>query len=123
MKLNETSSKIIGAAIAVHRELGPGLLESVYEKCLAAELSALGLSFHRQYPVTLKYRQKVIESGLRLDLLVEDDVVVELKSVEKILPVHQAQLLSYLKLSKNKLGLIINFNVEYLKNGIVRMVN
>ena len=123
MKQSELTSRIICAAINVHRELGPGLLESVYETCLAAELKSKSLSFKRQAPVDIVYRGEKIESGLRLDLLVEDDVVVELKSVERFLPVHKAQLLSYLKLSNKRCGLLINFNVSLLKDGLVRMVN
>ena len=123
MKQDELTSRIIGAAINVHRELGPGLLESVYELCLAAELKAQSLGFKRQHHLDIVYRGEQIESGLRLDLLVEDDVIVELKSVERLLPVHKAQLLSYLKLSNKKCGLLINFNVELLKDGLVRMVN
>ena len=123
MKQDELTSRIIGAAINVHRELGPGLLESVYETCLAAEFKTQSLQFKRQNPVDIVCRGEKIESGLRLDLLVEDAVVVELKSVENLLPVHKAQLLSYLKLSNKRCGLLINFNVELLKNGLVRMVN
>jgi len=123
MKQDELTSRIIGAAINVHRELGPGLLEPVYETCLAAEFKTQSLQFKRQNPVDIFYRGEKIESGLRLDLLVEDAVVVELKSVENLLPVHKAQLLSYLKLSNKRCGLLINFNVELLKNGLVRMVN
>ena len=123
MNQDELTSRIIGAAINVHRELGPGLLESVYETCLAAEFKSQSLQFKRQNPVDIVYRGEKIESGLRLDLLVEDAVVVELKSVENLLPVHKAQLLSYLKLSNKRCGLLINFNVELLKNGLVRMVN
>jgi len=103
--------------------LGPGLLESIYETCLTAELKSRSLSFERQAPVDIVYRGKKIESGLRLDLLIEDDVVVELKSVERLLPVHKAQLLAYLKLSNKKCGLLINFNVALLKDGLVRLVN
>ena len=109
MKQDELMSRTICAAINVHRELGPGLLESVYETCLAAELKSKSLNFKRQAPVDLVYRGEKIESGLRLDMLVEDDVIVELKSVESLLPIHKAQLLSYLKLSNKKCGLLINF--------------
>ena len=123
MKQDELTSRIIGAAINVHRELGPGLLESVYETCLAAEFKTQSLQFKRQNRVEIVCRGEKIESGLRLDLLVEDAFVVELKSVENLLPVHKAQLLSYLKLSNKRCGLLINFNVELLKNGLVRMVN
>ena len=124
MKIEDQFSKeIIGAAIEVHRTLGPGLLESVYETCLAAELKSQSLNFKRQASVDLVYRGEKIESGLRLDMLVEDDVIVELKSVESLLPIHKAQLLSYLKLSNKKCGLLINFNVELLKDGLIGLVN
>jgi GxxExxY protein len=117
------TSNIIGAAIQVHRELGPGLLESVYEKCLTVEFIERKINFKRQEPIGIQYKQEIISSGLRLDLIVEDSVIIELKSVDKILPIHKAQLLSYLKLSRKKLGLLINFNVEILKDGIVRLAN
>ncbi|MEJ2471980.1 MAG: GxxExxY protein [Desulfuromonadales bacterium] len=123
MDSNELTSNIIGAAIQVHRELGPGLLESVYEKCLTVEFIERKINFKRQEPIGIQYKQEIISSGLRLDLIVEDSVIIELKSVDKILPIHKAQLLSYLKLSRKKLGLLINFNVEILKDGIVRLAN
>ena len=116
------TSQIICAAINVHRELGPGLLESVYESCLSAELDYQGVHFRSQVPVEIKYRNEIIANGLRLDLLIDDRIVVELKSVDKILPIHKAHLLSYLKLSGKQVGLLINFNVELLKDGIVRFV-
>jgi len=120
---NQLSEKILGAAIEVHRELGPGLLESVYEAALFAELHEQGLHVQRQVPVEAIYKGKKLEIGFRIDLLVEDKVILELKTVEKITDVHLAQVLTYLKLSKNKLGIILNFNVKYLKNGIKRIVN
>ena len=123
-RLNDISSRIIGAAITVHRELGPGLLESVYRSCLAIEIIDDGLRVASEVPVPVMYRGKVIHTeGFRLDLLVEDAVVVELKSVEKILPVHKKQLLTYLKLADKKLGLLINFNEALLVNGITRISN
>lgn len=122
-ELNEITDKIIGAAIAVHREIGPGLLESAYEACLAYELTRNGLSVEQQKPLPLKYRDVNLECGYRIDLLVEDKVIVELKAVEKIDPIHEAQLLSYLKLSGCQVGLLINFNVKLIKNGIRRLVN
>ena len=122
-RLNDITEAVIGAAIVVHKELGPGLLESAYEACLAYELAEKGLKIERQKGLPLKYRGVLLDCGYRLDLLVESQVVVEVKAVEKIELIHEAQLLSYLKLSKCQLGLLINFNVEVLKNGIRRLVN
>ena len=122
-KLNDITEAVIGAAIVVHKELGPGLLESAYEACLAYELAEKGLKIERQKGLPLRYRGVLLDCGYRLDLLVESQVVVEVKAVEKIELIHEAQLLSYLKLSKCPLGLLINFNVEVLKNGIRRLVN
>lgn len=121
--LNELSEAIIGAAIAVHRELGPGLLESAYEACLVFELRGRGFVVEQQKPCPVQYRGLEIECGYRLDLLVNGLVVVELKSVDQLLPVHEAQLLSYLKLSGIRLGLLMNFNVERLHQGIKRRLN
>ncbi len=124
MELNELSSKIIKAAINVHKELGPGLLESVYQKCLVIELKLLGLEVESEVSLPVNYKgQKVDDEGFRIDLLVENRVVVELKSVEKVQPVHPKQLLTYLKLANKELGLLINFNVVLLKDGIKRVVN
>lgn len=120
---NDLSKKIIGAAIEVHKILGPGLLESTYEKCLCRELELKGLCIEIQKSLPVEYKGIKIDSGYRLDLVVENSVIVELKSVEKILPIHEAQLLTYLKLTGLKLGLIINFNVPVLKNGLKRIVN
>ena len=117
-KLNKLTEKIIGAAIEVHRHLGPGLLESAYETCLAYELEQLGLSVERQRPVPLVYKKVRLDQGYRLDLLVEQEVIVEIKVVEKITSVHEAQVLSYLKLSRCKVGLLLNFNVKLLKDGV-----
>jgi GxxExxY protein len=116
------TDRIIGAAIDVHRELGPGLLEAVYETCLAYELAQRGLRVEQQKPLPVVYREVYLECGRRLDLVVEDRVIVELKSVEKMNPLYEAQLLSYLKLSGYKTGLLINFNVRFLVDGVQRLV-
>lgn len=116
------TSEIIGAAIEVHKELGPGLLESAYEASLCRELSLRNVPFARQLAVPLNYKGMRLDSDMQLDVLVADTVVVELKSVEKLAGIHQAQLLTYLKLSKKRIGLLINFNVELLKDGIVRRI-
>jgi GxxExxY protein len=117
------SKEIIGAAIEVHRHLGPGLLESTYEECMSHELNLRGLSFERQKPLALTYKSKNLDCGYRLDIVVEGLVILELKAVDRIEPIHEAQLLTYLKLSSLKLGILINFNVPVLKNGIKRIVN
>jgi len=121
--LNEITEAIIGAAIAVHRELGPGLLESAYEACLTYELAERKLKVERQKSLPVTYHGVQLDCGYRIDLLVEEQVVVELKTVERLEPIHEAQLLSYLKLSGCKVGLLINFNVKVLKNGIRRLVH
>jgi GxxExxY protein len=121
--LNEITEVIIGAAIAVHRELGPGLLESAYEACLTYELAERKLKVERQKGLPVTYHGVQLDCGYRIDLLVEEQVVVELKTVERLEPIHEAQLLSYLKLSGCKVGLLINFNVKVLKNGIRRLVH
>jgi GxxExxY protein len=113
---------IIGSAIEVHRALGPGLLESVYEECLCYELGLRGILFERQKSLPLKYKDVRLEAGYRLDLVIENKIVVELKCVEKILPVHEAQIMTYLRLSKLKTGLLINFFTPVLKDGIRRIV-
>jgi len=120
--LEDLTQEIIGAAIDVHRELGPGLLESTCEECLCHELHLCGVNFERQVPLPVQYKGLKLDCGYRLDVVVETAVVLELKSVEKVLPVHEAQLLTYLKLSGKRVGLIINFNVPVLKDGIVRKV-
>jgi GxxExxY protein len=120
---NDLTEVIIGAAIAVHRELGPGLLESAYEACLVYELSERRLKVDRQKTLPITYRGIRIDCGYRIDLLVEDQVILELKAVEQVLPIHEAQLLSYLKLSGCKVGLLINFKVKVLKEGIRRFAN
>ena len=122
-RLNRVTGAIIGAAMAVHRELGPGLLESAYEACLAFELSDRGLRVEQQKPLPLRYRELTLDCGYRLDLLVDEAVVVEVKSVEALAPIHKAQLLSYLRLLDLRVGLLINFNVITLKSGIQRVVN
>jgi GxxExxY protein len=120
---NGLSHAIIGAAIEVHRTLGPGLLESVYEGALCVELEALGIPYSRQADIPIVYKDKRLDGHLRLDLLVGDLVVVEVKSVEQIAKVHEAQLLSYLRLANKRLGLLINFNATVLRTSIRRVVN
>jgi GxxExxY protein len=122
-QLNQITESIIGAAIDVHRALGPGLLESAYEACLVFELVQHGLKVEQQKPLPIVYREVKLDCGYRLDLLVEEEVIVEVKAVDSLLPIHQAQLLSYLKLSGCNVGLLINFNVQVLKNGVRRVVN
>lgn len=124
MEINHLSSQVIKAAINVHKELGPGLLESVYQSCMIIELKNLGLKTESELPLQVSYRGEVISrDGLRIDLLVEDRIIVELKSVEKVLPVHKKQLLTYLRLAEKPLGLLINFNEVLLKDGINRVIN
>ena len=123
VEYNNISSRIIKAAIEVHKELGAGLLESVYEYCLLEELAHNGLRAKRQVPLTLCYKGRKLDKEFVIDILVEDKVILELKSVETILPIHEFQLFTYLKLSDKKLGLLINFNVLQLKDGIKRKIN
>jgi GxxExxY protein len=123
MTKNEISYKIIGAAIDLHKQLGPGLLESVYENTLAYELRELGLNVEQQVAMPLIHKEVKMDCGYRLDLIVERTIIIEIKSVETLAPVHFAQTLTYLKLSGIKLGLIINFNTAVLKDGIHRIVN
>ncbi|MBL6987971.1 MAG: GxxExxY protein [Methylobacter sp.] len=123
MTVNNITKEIIGAAIEVHKELGPGLLESIYEECFSIELTNRGIYFEQQKIIPILYKQQIIQSTFRLDLLVENKVMVELKAVEHLLPIHKAQLLTYLKLTECKIGLLINFNVPVLKNGIKRIIN
>jgi GxxExxY protein len=120
--LDKITEEIIGAAIEVHRALGPGLLESAYEECLCRELELRGISFDRQRPLPVEYKGVRLECGYRLDLVVEDAVAVEIKAVSAIEPVHEAQLLTYLRIGGWKIGLLINFNVPVLKNGIRRRI-
>jgi len=122
-KCDELSNKIIGAAIEVHKTLGPGLLESTYEECLCYELSSKGIGFKRQLSLPVNYKGKVLDAGYKIDILVENLVIVELKAIEQFLPIHTSQLITYLKLSDKWLGLLINFNVKYLDKGIKRIVN
>jgi len=121
--LNGTTHGIIAAAIEVHRHLGPGLLESAYQECVCYELSRMGLAFTREVHLPLSYKGLQLDCSYRVDLLVEDAVVVELKSIEQILRIHSAQLLTYLRASHKQVGLLINFNVLVLKDGIKRIVN
>ena len=123
MNINKLSSRIIGAAIKVHKALGPGLLESAYEECICHELSTGGLSLERQKPLAVRYKGINLDCSYRLDVVVEDAIILELKSCEKIEQIHNAQLLTYLKLSGFKLGLLLNFNVTLMREGIVRIVN
>lgn len=122
MEINELTQKIIGCSIEVHKSLGPGLLETAYEQCLAYELSHAGLEFKLQVPMPVIYKGVRIECGYRIDVVVEDKVIIEIKAVDKVLNIHNAQLLTYLKLSKIKLGLLINFNEKLLHKGIKRLV-
>ena len=120
--LNDLTDAIIGGAIEVHRALGPGLLESTYEMCLCRELSTRGLRFQRQVPIAVEYKGAKLDCGYRVDLVVDETVLVEIKAIDSLLPIHDAQLLSYLKLGGWKIGLLVNFNVELLKHGIRRRV-
>jgi GxxExxY protein len=122
-RLNGITENIIGAAIQVHKALGPGLLESAYEHCLAHELTKRHLRAEQQKPLPLVYEQVKLECGYRVDLIVEGSVIVEIKSVDALAPIHEAQILTYLKLSGCKLGLLINFNVPVVKDGIHRYIN
>ena len=119
--VEEAVTRFLDAAFNVHRELGPGLLESVYEACVCHELTLMGVPFQRQVSVPVSYRGIQIESGLRLDLLVADEVVIELKSIDALLPIHEAQLLTYLKITQKRVGILINFNVPLLKQGLKRI--
>ncbi len=123
MTENQISKIIVDVVLRVHRELGPGLLESTYEECLAYELRQSGLYIYKQHPLPLVYKDVCLEIGYRVDILVENKVLIEIKSVEALNNVHLAQILTYLKLSDCKLGLLINFNVALIKNGIKRVVN
>jgi len=122
MDENELSNKIIGACIEVHKSLGPGLLENVYQECLAREFSIQHISFQKELSKPVEYKGVLMDCNLRLDFLVDQKVVVELKAVDRISPVHKAQVLTYLKMTGYKLGLLVNFNVPALKNGIERVV-
>ena len=122
MKLNTLTGQIIGAAIEVHKNLGPGLLESAYEECLCHELTLRKIAYKRQLPLPVEYKGLRLDCGYRIDIVVENLVILELKSVEKLEPIHDAQLLTYLKLAGIKVGFLINFNVPVLKNGIKRLI-
>ena len=120
MEINQITEKIIGCAIEVHKTLGPGLLESAYEECLFFELKQSGLIVERQVPVPVIYKEIKLDCGYRIDILVEKQVIVELKTVDTFIPVHEAQILTYMKFANKRTGLLINFNVTVLKNGIKR---
>jgi GxxExxY protein len=123
MNINDLTGEVIGAAIEVHKHLGPGLLESAYEECLCHELSLRKITYERQKPLPINYKQIKLDFSYRLDVVVEGKIILELKSCEKIEDIYKAQLLTYLRLSGLKLGLILNFNVPIMKEGIVRVVN
>ena len=122
MEFDSVSGEIIGAAIEVHRILGPGMLESAYEECLSYELKHKGLTVYRQKPIPVIYKQIMMDCGYRLDLLVEKKAIVEVKSIDFIIPVHEAQILTYMRFANIKIGLLINFKVTVLKNGLKRFV-
>ena len=113
----------MGAAIEVHRRLGPGLLESAYETCLGRELLARGISFQSQVPLPIQYRGRYLDCGYRLDLVIQNSIIIEVKAVRRVLPIHRAQVLTYLRLTNCRLGLLINFNVEVLRSGLYRIIN
>jgi GxxExxY protein len=123
MEINEITKNIIGAAIEVHRTLGPGLLESTYEACLFYELEQMGLYVERQVELPIKYKNVSLETGYRIDLIVENEVIVELKSVKELLPVHTAQIITYMKISNKSKGLLMNFNEAKLIDGVKRISN
>lgn len=122
-RLDQISRRIIGAAIEVHRHLGPGLLESAYQSCLAFELKQRGLRTEEQKALPVTYKEVKLDCGYRLDIVVEDEIIVEIKAVETLLPIHEAQLLSYLRISHKKVGLLMNFHVPVLTKGLKRIVN
>jgi GxxExxY protein len=122
VKFDDLSSKVLGSSIEVHRELGPGLLESTYEQCLAYELNRAKIPFRLQVALPVQYKQIKLDCGYRIDLLVDDRLIVELKSVDQLLKIHEAQVLTYMKLAQVNVGLLINFNVEMLKKGVKRFV-
>jgi len=121
MEINQITESVIGAAIEVHRHLGPGLLESSYQACLAREMALRNLAFEQEKPLPLEYKGLQLDCGYRLDFIVEKSVIVEIKAVEALQPIHDAQLLTYLRLTGCKIGLLINFNVPVLKQGLKRM--
>ncbi len=122
MEFDELSRSVIGCAIEVHRNLGPGLLESTYPQCLACELSHAEIAFQMEVPLPVRYKDILLDCGYRIDLLISDDLIVEIKSVEALLPIHEAQILTYMRLASVPLGLLINFNVTKLQSGIRRFV-
>jgi GxxExxY protein len=122
MEFDDLSNRVIGCAIEVHRHLGPGLLESAYEQCLAHELSRNNIAFQLQLAQPVRYKDVLLDCGYRIDVLVENQLIIELKSVEKLLGIHEAQLLTYMKLAEIKIGLLMNFNIIKLKEGIMRFV-
>ena len=122
MEFDRVSNRVIGCAIEVHRHLGPGLLESAYEQCLSYELQQSGIPFQTQIALPIEYKQVKLDSAYRIDMLVDNQLIVELKTVETLLKVHNAQLLSYMKLAKIHVGILINFNVDILRKGIKRLV-
>jgi GxxExxY protein len=122
ISFDQLSNKVIGCAIEVHRELGPGLLESTYEQCLAYELSKAQIPFKLQVELPVEYKQIRLECGYRIDLLADDRLIVEIKSVDQLLKIHEAQVLTYMKLARVKVGLLINFNVDVLRKGVKRFV-
>ena len=122
-RLDQISRRIIGAAIEVHRQLGPGLLESAYQSCLVYELRQRNLRVEEQRSLPIIYKEVKLDCGYRLDLVVDDEIIVEVKAVETLLPIHEAQLLSYLRLAHKNVGLLINFHVPVLKSGLKRIVN
>lgn len=123
MDINDIYSVVINSAIEVHAALGPGLLESAYHSCLMYELTSRNIKVVSQLELPISYKNKLIDSGYRIDLLVENQLIIELKAVDRLLPIHEAQLLSYLKMSNLKIGLLLNFNVTRLKHGIKRLAN
>ena len=122
MIFDQLSNTVIGCALEVHRQLGPGLLESAYEQCLAYELTKANIHFHLQVPVAVQYKDVRLDCGYRIDVLVDGRLIVELKSIDQLLSIHEAQLLTYMKLASVKVGLLINFNVAVLKKGVKRFV-
>jgi GxxExxY protein len=122
VKFDELSNKVLGCAIEVHRELGPGLLESTYEQCLAYELNRAKIPFQLQVALPVDYKQIRLDCGYRIDLFVDNSLIVEVKSIDQLLKIHEAQILTYMKLTKVRVGLLINFNVELLKKGVRRFV-
>lgn len=121
-EVNHTTRELMDCFLTVHKQMGPGLLESIYEECLCYELKKRNISFERQKALPLRYDRAILESGLRLDLVVDGKVIVELKSIEKILPVHEAQVISYLKLADMEVGFLVNFNTPLMRDGVKRFV-